>query len=191
MHHRAMTALAALLLASGAAHAESAKNPEAPPELAALEFLIGDWDLTTSFAQQDGSRREAKARLQARYALGGFGIAVDETHGFGDSTFVSSVLYTVHPKTRRLVGASNNTLGNRKLYDVTVEEDRIVIVQSGELFGGRQGFNRHTISGITPNRYQLRLDACQEDGETCVEGSYSYVAVRRGTSTPEPDADNP
>ena len=95
------------------------------------------------------------------------------------------MLYTVHPRTRRLVGASNNTLGNRKLYEVTVDGDRIVIVQSGELFGGRQGFNRHVISEITPDRYELRLDACQEDGETCKEGTYSYVAARRSSPPSE------
>ena len=72
--------------------------------------------------------------------------------GVGGS-FVSAVLYAVHPETRRIVGASNNTLSNRKRYEVTVEEDRIVIVQSGELFRGRRGFNRNILFNITPNRY--------------------------------------
>ncbi len=183
--NRTITTLAALLAAtslSGTVDADPGRHAEAPQELTTLEFLIGDWDLRTSFAQSDGSRREAKAHLQARYALGGFGISVEETHGYGEGiggVFVSSVLYTVHPETRRIVGASNNTLGNRKLYEVTVEESRIVIVQSGELFGGRRGFNRHILFEITPDRYELRLDACKGDGENCTEGSYSYVAVRR------------
>lgn len=184
------TVLLALVLMAEPVSADPGRHPEAPPELSALEFLIGDWDLTTSFAQPDESRREAKARLQARYGLGGFGIVVEETHGYGEGgVFINSVLYTVRPKTRRLVGASNNTLGNRKFYEVTVEKDRLVIIQSGELFRGRKGFNRHTISNITPDRYELRLDSCGEDGETCVEGSYSYVAVRRGT-VPPPEVDS-
>ncbi len=192
MSHRAIATFVTLLVATvPSIHAgtDPGKHPEAPPELTALEFLVGDWDLTTSFAQPDGSRREAAARLQARYALGGFGISVEETHRYGEGvggTFVSSVLYAVHPETRRLVGASNNTLGNRKHYEVTVEDDRLVIVQSGELFGGRQGFNRQILFNMTPNRYELRLDACQEDGEKCREGTYSYVAVRRATPTSEP-----
>ena len=141
-HRTAIAVLATLLpvvILPGAVHAQAdpGKNPAAPPELSVLEFLVGDWDLTTSFAQADGTRREAKAQLQGRYALGGFGISVEEIHSYGEGvggSFVSAVLYAVHPETRRIVGASNNTLGNRKRYEVTVEEDRIVIVQSGELF---------------------------------------------------------
>lgn len=164
------------------AQADRVKSPAAPHELAALDFLIGDWDLTTSFAQPDGSRRQASASLMARYALGGFGISIEETHNYEEGAggvFVSTVLYVVHPETRRLVGASNNTLGNRKHYDVTVEDERILIVQSGELFDGRAGFNRQVIFNITQDRYELRLDACSDDGATCSEGTYSYVAKRQ------------
>ena len=177
--------VAVLLLVSapwaiGSAQAGDGKHLAALPELETLEFLIGDWELTTSFAQADGSRREEKAHLVARYALGGFGISVEETHGYGDGvggSFVSGVLYSVHPETRRIVGASNNTLGNRKMYEVTVENDRITMVQSGELFEGREGFNRQVFFNITAHRYEFRLDACGNDGE-CREGTYSYVAVR-------------
>ncbi len=180
----AFVTLLTLLISTELVRAESGgPHADAPPELAALAFLIGDWDLETSFALPDGTRRTAAARLQARYALGGFGILVEETHGFGQGqTFVGGVLYTVDPKTRRIVGASNNTLGNRKQLEVTVEDDRIVIVQSGELFDDRKGFNRHTLSEIGPDRYVLRLDACAEDGETCTENTYSYRAARRTTA---------
>lgn len=165
------------------AQAGEGKHPAALPELEALEFLIGDWKLTTSFSQADGSSREEKARLVARYALGGFGVSVEETHGYEDgvgSSFVSGVLYSVHPETRRIVGASNNTLGNRKLYEVTVEDEGVAMVQSGELFDGREGFNRHLFFNIEADRYEFRLDACTRDGD-CREGTYSYVAERRDT----------
>jgi hypothetical protein len=158
------------------------RHSAAAPELEALEFLLGDWDLTTSFAQAGGSRRESKAQMTARWAIGGFGIAVEETHGYAQvesGIFVNTTLYTVHPETRRIVGASINTLGNRKNYEVTVEDDRLVIVQAGELFRGREGFNRHVLFNITSDRYERRLDSCVEEGEACTEGTYSYVAQRR------------
>jgi hypothetical protein len=158
------------------------RHSGAAPELEALEFLIGDWDLTTSFAQAGGSRRESKAQMTARWAMGGFGIAVEETHGYAQvegGIFVSTALYTVHPETRGVVGASINTLGNRKNYEVTVEDDRIVIFQAGELFRGRKGYNRHVLFNITSDRYELRLDSCVEEGDACTEGTYSYVAERR------------
>ena len=57
-----------------------------------------------------------------------------------------------------------------------VEADRIVIVQTGELFDGRKGFNRLVFFNISPDRYELRLDACFDSGEPCKENTYSYVA---------------
>ncbi|MEM7352918.1 MAG: nuclear transport factor 2 family protein [Acidobacteriota bacterium] len=187
----AVLALCLLSVPAAIAETDNGKALQAPPELAALKFLIGEWDLTTSFAQADGTRRESKARLAARYTLGGRGILVEETHadeeGPGEP-FVSAVLYSVHPEDGRIVGASNNTLGNRKLYAVTSENDRILISQTGELFGGRKGSNRHVLFNISPERYELRLDACAEDGVTCVEGTYSYIAERRQVAQPEPTA---
>ena len=172
---------------SSASEPGSGRHEAAPEELKALEFLIGDWDLTTSFAQTDGSRREEAARLVGRWALGGFGISVEETHGYADGAgglFISTILYTVQPRSGRLVGVSNNTLGNRKLYEVSVEKDRIVIRQSGELFEGREGFNRLVLFIISPQRYELRLDACVEgvEREERGEGTYSYVAKRRAAN---------
>lgn len=182
MSFRAIAAIAAVLISvTPPASAENGRHSQAPTELSALEFLVGDWELTTSFVQADGSRRQSSAELHAEYALGGFGIVVEETHGYAlvaGGVFVSSVLYSVHPESRRIVGASNNTLGNRKFYDLTIEAERIVIVQSGELFDGRRGYNRHTLFNITPDRYELRLDACREPGDDCQEGTYSYVARR-------------
>ncbi|MCG8462950.1 MAG: hypothetical protein MI919_42235, partial [Holophagales bacterium] len=147
--------------------------------------------LTTSFALPSGERRESQARLVGRYALGGLGIAVDETHGGPDAgvPFTSTVIYSVDPETRAIVGASNNSLANRKHYAVLVEKERIVIRQSGELFDGRRGFNRHVITRLGPDRFQLQLDACTfepgesetkdgEDAFVCRENTYSYVAKR-------------
>lgn len=176
----ALSLIALFLIAASPTFAEpdGGRPDNAPPELAALEFLIGEWDLTASFTQADGSKRESKARLVARYALGGHGITIEETHRHEGGTFVNAVLYTVRPQTRTIVGSSNNSLGNRKLYEVTPEGGRVLITQTGELFGGRQGFNRHVLFNISPDRYELSLDACDDDG-TCREGSYSYVAERR------------
>lgn len=185
MHHWACPTvfLAFVLIAGSPAMAASHdRQPHPPPELEALAFLIGDWDLETSFAQADGTRRTASARLSARATADGFGLLVEESHPYGDDPygrFASSVIYMVHPKTRTIVGASNNSLGNRKHYDVTVGDGYITIEQSGELFGGRQGTNRHTLFDISANRYALRLDSCDLDGKNCTEGTYSYIANRQ------------
>ena len=186
MHHRFSPTLLVLILCVMTAlpgfAGEVEKHPDGPAELKALAFLVGEWDLTTSFAQADGSRREAKAQLVGRWALDGMAIVVEEIHPYpeGDGgIFANMVIYTVRPKDRRIVGASNNTLGNRKHYEVTMKGDEVHLMQTGELFEGRKGFNRHTLHSIGPNSFSLRLDACPESGENCTKGSYSYVAKRR------------
>ncbi len=186
MYHRFSPTVLVLILSALTAlpgmAGEVGKHPDAPAELKALAFLVGEWDLTTSFAQADGSRREAKAQLVGRWALNGMAIVVEETHpypGGANGIFASMVIYTVRPKDGRIVGASNNTLGNRKHYEATVKGDEVHLVQTGELFEGREGFNRHTLHSIGPNSFSLRLDACPESGENCKEGSYSYIAKRR------------
>lgn len=158
-------------------------HPDAPPELEALAFLVGEWELTTSFAQADGTRRETKARLVGRWAMDGLAIVVEETHPYPQGPggiFAGLTTYTVHPESRQIVGSSNNTLGNRKQLAVTVDEGEVRMVQSGELFDGREGYNQHTYHSIGPDRYAMRLDACVKEGEPCIEGSYSYVATRTG-----------
>ena len=186
MHHRFVHPVLILILSAltafPATAGEVGKHPDAPAELAALEFLVGEWDLTTSFAQADGSRREAKAKLVGRWAMNGMAIVVEETHPYPEGAggiFAGMVIYTVRPKDRRIVGASNNTLGNRKHYEATVKADEVHLVQTGELFKGREGFNRHTFHSIGPGSFSLRLDACPAKGEDCKEGSYSYAAKRR------------
>ena len=47
-----------------------------------------------------------------------------------------------------------------------------------------EGFNRHVVRVLGPDRYSLRLDACPEGDGKCVEGSYSYVAERRASPAP-------
>lgn len=196
MHHSALRVALSILLLShlsvvaavASGGPQDGKHEAAPPELAALEFLVGDWDLTTSFAQADGSRRHTEAHLQARWAMGGMGIVSEEIHSYGDGAggiFVNTVLYSVSSKSRQIVGVSNNSLGNRKMYDVTVEDDRIIMRQTGELFDGRQGFNRLVFFNISPSRYELSHDACFDGDRPCKENTYSYVATRR----PAPTAD--
>ena len=49
-------------------------NPGAPPELAQMAFMVGEFDCVDEVRQGDGSRLRFKAIWNARYFLNGFGI---------------------------------------------------------------------------------------------------------------------
>ena len=163
----------------------SRRHPEAPAEVAQLEFLLGSWKLYTTFANADGTVRHTEAELEGSYILSGFGIQTVEVHtpdrtAFpeADSTFVVTTIFNYDEENAKWSGASVNSLGNRKFVDGTFEDGKLVLIQSGKLFRGRQGQNRLTFFNITRDRFELQLDGYDEKTDTWDEGSYGYVATR-------------
>jgi len=154
------------------------RNPQAPAAIDSLSFLIGDWTLAKRSITNDGEIVKGTATLRARWAMNGYAILVEELHPRPDSEFASAVLYTVDPETGGVIGVSVNTLGNRKAYRVEVDGDELLIRQGGEMFGGRQGFNRWRIHGISEARYELELSPCDASSGQCDSPIYSYLAER-------------
>lgn len=50
------------------------RHPDAPPELAQFDFMIGEFDCIDEIRQRDGSKIRFRAIWNARYFLNGFGI---------------------------------------------------------------------------------------------------------------------
>lgn len=163
----------------------SKRHPEAPAEVAQLEFLLGSWKLDTTFTNADGTVRHTEAELEGSYILSGFGIQTVEVHtpdrtAFPevDSTFVVTTIFNYDEDNAQWSGASVNSLGNRKFVDGTFEGGKLVLIQNGKLFRGRQGQNRLTFFNITEDRFELQLDWYDEKTDAWHEGSYGYVATR-------------
>lgn len=150
------------------------KNPAVDPLIERIEFWIGEWELKTKINGGGAS----SAVLRARWALGGYGILIEELHSNEESDFVSTIVYSVDPDTRQIVGASNNTLGNRKNYVVTVKPSELLILQTGEMFQDREGFNILRVFDVKADHYRLELRACSADTDECGDPTYSYVATR-------------
>ncbi len=157
-------------------------DERAPEGLADLAFLIGDWRLETSFALSGGGEFKAEGRLLGRYAMGGFGVLVEEVHSAAANPeleiFVGSQLYSIHPESGDVIGVGCNTLGNRKSRRGGMVDGDLVVIESGELFEGRPGINRMTFFNITEDRFELRLERSLDDGATWEDGGYGFVAIR-------------
>lgn len=77
------------------AHPFGRPNPAAPPQLAQMAFMVGEFDCVDEIRQRDGSRLRFKAIWNARYFLNGFGIQ-DE---YWTPTFFTSNVRIYDPST--------------------------------------------------------------------------------------------
>lgn len=189
MHAFMVVLLAALTPASTQAEQRlgDATKPheQAPPEVAQLAFLVGQWKARTTFKNADGTERHTTFDLEGRYILSGYGIQIVEVHtpdrkAFPevDSTFVTTTVFNYDTDNDQWSGASVNSLGNRKFVDGRFEDGKLVLIQNGKLFRNRKGQNRLTYFNISADQFELTLDYCDEKTDAWVNGSYSYVATR-------------
>jgi len=149
--------------------------------LSAFEFILGNWKLTEYYAHGEGEPIVVNtARIQATAVMNGKGIQVTSLHPSDDpsSFFAGMSLYTLHPTTGKIVGMSNNTLGNRKFLDGEFIDGKLVFRNYGELFGGASGYNLFTYHNIQENSYQFSMTRCPEEANTCFENTYYYEAQR-------------
>ena len=157
-------------------------DPRAPKAIANLAFMLGEWNLSTTFVI-NSKTTHTKARMEAHYAMGGFAIEQVQIHPGGDSDtktlFVSSALFSVHPKTGEIVGVSQNTLGNRKFIDGKFVDGSFITTVSGEMFQGAHLINRFVYADITPTSFNIRTEASDDDGETWRDGGYMVHAERK------------
>ena len=155
-------------------------HEKAPEEIGQMAFLIGKWKLTTWFTLPDGSRKESSAFLTARYCLNGFGIEAESHYpaegGFPD--FFSRAVYVYNKRLGKWVGTGINNLGNRKQFEVSFKDGKMISIQSGMLFEGRKGINRITYSEMEKASFKLIHEHSPDDGETWQEPAFGYTAER-------------
>ena len=148
---------------------------------ALFDSFEGEWVLHTFYTQANGERFEQDAELIV-YRMETYQAPVfmfEERHkSFDDSgMFIGRVMYAYHEETGLWRGAGVNTLANRKWRDVSAVDGNIVVIESGELFGGRPGKNRFTYFNISECSFELRSEN-SDDGETWRPSRYGFVAEK-------------
>lgn len=164
--------------------------PTAPHAAAAqglkrLAFMIGEWDIHAKFgAAADGPRVTAK--MICKWVMGGHALEMLVAYPplvADRPIFYATSLFTGIPGTEQLEMVSTNSLANRKQADEIeytggFEGTVISFLQSGELFGGREGVNRLIFHDVGDGTFQFQQDASL-DGDTWQVNTFSYQAVRR------------
>lgn len=171
---------------AGAVAAEATgPSKDAPVGLARMAFVLGDWDIHARFGAAANSRT-VLAKMSGRWTMGGHAIEMQvEYPPFSDEApaFFGTLLYTGIPGSERLEMVSTNSLANRKQadeidHDAGLGPGSISFLQFGELFGGRQGYNRLIFHGISENEFLFQQDTRGGDDVWHVN-TFSYRAVRK------------
>lgn len=173
-----MIAGVSLAFGVGAAQAQSIEP------VRSLDFLVGEWRLSTVYEYEGQEPFYQEARKIVTPIFGGKALRIEETHPAPENqTFYSEHILIYHEESGVWRSAGNNSFGNRKMREGRWEGDSFIFIESGELFGGREGFNRHIMHDVSSDSFQLRIEQ-SADGVNWRKAAYSYTANRV-----KPDAD--
>ena len=135
-------------------------NPAAPPELAQMDFMVGEFNCSDRSLQQDGSWKEMKTIWNARYFMNG--MAIHDMHW--KDGFVTTNLRFYNPQVKRWVvswfrmppyGQDFNWIGSQ----VGEGKDRKVVMEKTiERPDGSKVWRTLTFYDITSEGYEWKLE---------------------------------
>ncbi len=151
-------------------------DPKAPDELKLLTNLIGKYRVKAFFKTKDGVS-ESEAEITIKYTLNGYGISM-LSHYWSNKDFYSELFFNYNPKSGKWVGASINTLGNRKTVDGVFRNDSLIFTQEGMLFQGRRGENKIIFYNITPDSFSHSFDSYDAAKDEWTYGRFGFTAYK-------------
>ncbi len=151
-------------------------NPDASRELLLIKNLIGKYQVHTYF-QTDNGKFESSAEITVKYALNGYGMSM-LSHYWSKNHFYSELFLNYDEKTKKWVGASINTLGNRKTVEGVFRSDSLILIQKGMLFGGRQGENRMIFYNISPDSFSHSFDSYDAETDKWIYEGFGFTAYK-------------
>jgi len=151
------------------------RNPNAPPETAQYDFLIGDWGVAITFRDPEGNEASYNARWHNVWAIDGY-VVMQEWRG----------PYASGAELRRYNAEAGHWEGFNiyNAWDATKRvtanwtgEEMVVMVEATSDQTGTF-INRETYSNIEADRWEMHSDRSYDEGETWVRGAYNLIATR-------------
>lgn len=165
-----------------AEHPYGRPHPDAPPELAQMAFMIGDFDCTDRSLQRDGTWKEMKTIWGARYFLNGH--AIHDQHwkqGFTNTNLrlfdakrgkwvVSWLRMPPYGQNFDWIGAEEGEGADRKM----------VMRKEATNSDGQTTLSLLTFYDITANSYKWKMERFR-DGEMLNGGPVWRISCQRGS----------
>jgi hypothetical protein len=152
-----------------------ARNPNAPPETAQYDFVIGDWDVVINFRNPDGTEVTYNAKWHNSWIVDGY-VVMQEWRG----------PYASGSEVRRYSSELGywegfnvyNNWGSPKAATARFADDEMVVMIEPVTDERGAFINRETYSNITEDRWEMHSDRSYDDGATWERGAYDLVATR-------------
>jgi len=158
-----------------------AVSDTAAPDLAKLDYLLGEWNVRSFVRNDSGEFVESPttSSFRVRYLYDGLSILA-EFYGKRRDGFYGVHVITHDPE-RGLIHSYFNARANRRIeFEGTFRGDEYDLTRLGG-YGGGDFLYRETDSEITSDSFVKRIYQSDDDGNTWVEGDYyfRFERVRR------------
>ena len=159
-----------------AAYPYGRPHPDAPPELAQFDFMIGEFDCEEATRNRDGSWREFNAVWNASYFLNGHGIQ----DRYWNPRFSTSNLRIFDPKAGlwkvtffKMPGYGSGVWMGKK------ERDKIILRNDPPGEKGTRRISILTFSNIRPDGFNWLGGSYQESDPNTIRGGWRSSCKRR------------
>jgi hypothetical protein len=159
------------------------RNVAGPPELAQLDFLVGDWDVTVTLARQAGEPLVYRARWHNRWVGNGY-VMMQEWHQAGSS---GVELRSFNPNSRKWDGRNLYVPDPGVWYanEAEWQGSQLVVTTHSRTPDGTPTIGREVYVPIAGDRFEIHTQMSADGGRTWTPGGYRAVAIRSaGTSRP-------
>ncbi len=155
-------------------------SERAAPDLAAMDFLVGEWVVRTFVRDDSGEFRETpgSTSYRARYLFDGLSIMA-EFYGSNRDGFYGVHIIS-HDADRGLIHSYFNAQANRR-----IEFEGTFVGRGYELsrrggYGGGDFLYKEVDSEIEPDSFVKRIYQSENGGESWVQGGYYFAFERAG-----------
>lgn len=151
------------------------RNPNAPPETAQYDFVIGDWDVVINFRNTDGTAFTYNARWHNTWIVDGYAVMQEWRGPYASGSEVR--IYS--PQDGHWLGFNvYNAWGTPKAVTASFANGEMVVMVDPVTDETGTFINRETYSNITEDRWEMHSDRSNDGGETWQQGAYDLVATR-------------
>ena len=137
--------------APGPEHPFGQRNPDAPPETAQFDFMIGEFSCTDKVRNADGEWEEIEAIWTASYFLNGYGVQ-DRYWSERNATSNIRIFDPVEKQWNITFFDTSGSPGG--VWRGGKEGENMVFRQAQTAPSGTEGVSRLTFSNITDNRFE-------------------------------------
>jgi hypothetical protein len=151
------------------------RNPNAPPETAQYDFVIGDWEVVINFRDGGGNDTTYNARWHNSWIVGGYAVMQEWRGPYASGSEVR--IYNAQAGEWEGFNVYNGWGAPKRATAHFADGEMVVMIEPVTDASGTF-INRETYTNIADDRWEMYSERSYDGGETWVRGAYDLVATR-------------